>query len=929
MIRDDEEPTRGEPASSSRTGPAVPGLSEFDPNVRWWSNLTGFTDPLDDGEVQSLLSPETSRTLIANLQDLDAEERARVTTSLLAFVGLFIAELMKVVNDAQYGDKVLLLQVWIGQGEEELSSLVQRNVATGPGNFAKLLTDLQAKFETKGKREAALVAKKLGGRLQTVGVGASRRATDRRDRLQALLVVYDQEDLPYEEQDTAEFDTIWDDMCPFLVESQVGGINGTARSTSSAAGALDSDDDREGILVRRAPEEGWKPATKEEAEELRQHDQQVREEAEAQAHADEETFRSLLASRAREWEDWAMFTELHNTGTPRKRARAMVTLATKQGTTLDQRTLEGVVPPMEEVMVQVTIQEDYEGNNNRDAEEDAEEGAPSTPATVRITDTQVGRQLLEAGMMRLQTVDLDTFMNSKEGTSLYKLWTEGGIGGEEISRRWGKDVMELFQVTRTIEEDSQALDTQKDEKDAQKRLESTVREERGSSSEPGMEGLGPEERRAKRVREGGISGAVGYVAPMDEENLAGEVQVETEQEPTAEHGVHDDMDVQELDDCELIQTEMKVHLDNEETIFMQQQHQPSFDEVIHGLLSELESMTRPKAARTAGFLRQLLRDQQRMAPHLRNPVLRERAESLQALVSVFTEDDTQLRGDEQDWCMQHWQRLLPLLEGRVMTASEPARPAPSTSLEEAIEVVDSQEQHVENGSRKQVVMQSNGTQRNLTQDEEELIAENEEAEAFAAELLREEDERRQDVFTSVELREWEAWAARNSRIEPGAKRARVQVTVQGEGGRIVKQEDWLVGVKEGEYLAYSVSVHQYANDEDTPDPQAASSGGPTAGTRGSEEGHDDVAETDVGRFEAGSVGTLPVTGETAPAMWDEADRSSIKDFSVDDFMETPLAAKFFRAWAQGQVSDRLIGQRFGYGVLGRFYGRRDWHLRRS
>ena len=46
VIQDEAEEGGGEPASSSTAGPRVPSLNEFDPNVRWWSNLTGFTDPL-------------------------------------------------------------------------------------------------------------------------------------------------------------------------------------------------------------------------------------------------------------------------------------------------------------------------------------------------------------------------------------------------------------------------------------------------------------------------------------------------------------------------------------------------------------------------------------------------------------------------------------------------------------------------------------------------------------------------------------------------------------------------------------------------------------------------------------------------------------------------------------------------------------------
>ena len=137
-----------------------------------------------------------------------------------------------------------------------------------------------------------------------------------------------------------------------------------------------------------------------------------------------------------------------------------------------------------------------------------------------------------------------------------------------------------------------------------------------------------------------------------------------------------------------------------------------------------------------------------------------------------------------------------------------------------------------------------------------------------------------------------------------------------------------MGVKEGEYLAYSVSVNQYADDEeDVPDPQAASSEGPAAAEHGQEEGCGGTSGARAMEHVepgGGDDAMLPITGEKAPSMWAEEDYSNIRDFSVDDFMETPLAAKFFLAWTQGQVTDNLIGRRFGYGVLGRFYGKRDW-----
>ena len=221
--------------------------------------------------------------------------------------------------------------------------------------------------------------------------------------------------------------------------------------------------------------------------------------------------------------------------------------------------------------------------------------------------------------------------------------------------------------------------------------------------------------------------------------------------------------------------------------------------------------------------------------------------------------------------------------------------------------MDSQEAAVEEGSKKQVVLEENGTQRNLTEDEQAQVDENEEMENFAADMLRDEEDRMREEFTSAELRQWEEWAAPRSRLEPCAKRARVQVIVQGEGGRIVRKENWLVGLRDGESLVYTVSVQpSVGEDEEEGDPAAASS---------NERVRDDV--------ERGGA-SLPVTGLEAPDMWSGADTSRAHDLAVEDFLVTPLAEQFYQAWRSGQVTDSLIGHRFGYGVLGGFYGKKDW-----
>ena len=249
-------------------------------------------------------------------------------------------------------------------------------------------------------------------------------------------------------------------------------------------------------------------------------------------------------------------------------------------------------------------------------------------------------------------------------------------------------------------------------------------------------------------------------------------------------------------------------------------------------------------------------------------------------------------------------------------------PGPSRASQGTIEVVDSQEPVEEGGSKKRVMQMENGTQRNLTEQEEQEMLENELMEELAAEEMRLEEQRMWNDFHAADLRTWEAWAAETEGFLQGKrKRARVQVLVQGQGGRIIRRENWLVGLGQGERLSYSVSVitDEELEEDMERDPTATSS----ASGHQPEEGDEHKAAREE-QSEKEAKDTLPVTGEHPDDMWEEEDVSVAKDISVDDFMQTQLAAKFYACWKQGAVTDRLIGQRFGYGVLGRFYSNRLW-----
>ena len=239
-------------------------------------------------------------------------------------------------------------------------------------------------------------------------------------------------------------------------------------------------------------------------------------------------------------------------------------------------------------------------------------------------------------------------------------------------------------------------------------------------------------------------------------------------------------------------------------------------------------------------------------------------------------------------------------------------PRPS-SVAETIE--DSQEFATENGSRVQVVRDSNGVYRPLTDDERHQIDYDEMVEEEAAELEREEADREWRTFAASQYRTWEEWAVAAEVEGQPAKRARIQVMVQGLGGRIVRDVNWLVPLREGEQLSYTVNVIQSNQDEAEQDPTASSSGLPGGGMvqAGEVEEVEDARDSD--------ASLLPVTGwQSAPVLDEGHDCSRPeKDFDVVEFVRSALGIKFFREWVGGRVTCRLVGQRFGYRVLSKFH----------
>ena len=219
-----------------------------------------------------------------------------------------------------------------------------------------------------------------------------------------------------------------------------------------------------------------------------------------------------------------------------------------------------------------------------------------------------------------------------------------------------------------------------------------------------------------------------------------------------------------------------------------------------------------------------------------------------------------------------------------------------------------------------MVRDQEGRVRPLAEEELTQIEYDEMVEEEAAEMERDDASREWRTFAATQYRSWEEWAVAAEEDGQPSKKARVQVLVQGLGGRIVRDVNWLVPLREGEQLSYSVSVQQGPDEDDGAHPEAASSG--LDRTRPVVAHELESVEDDRDRNQS----LLPVTGwNVAPVLGAERDRSLDRgqDFDVNEFVLSKIGVKFFGEWMKGRVTCRFIGERFGYSVLGKFYAVRD------
>ena len=127
-------------------------------------------------------------------------------------------------------------------------------------------------------------------------------------------------------------------------------------------------------------------------------------------------------------------------------------LGSEGGHTVAEGVMEGTMPAEASPMVTMTMSHVLLGPGSA-----PQVMGPPTPETVLVPHNQIENQMAITD----DPVNLDEFLTSEHGQRWFRNWQSGQVDSDMVAARWGKEVLELFIVTKTIEDDPGALDTQR------------------------------------------------------------------------------------------------------------------------------------------------------------------------------------------------------------------------------------------------------------------------------------------------------------------------------------------------------------------------------------------------------------------------------------------------------------------------------------
>ena len=434
---------------------------------------------------------------------MGSEERDQLAVQLVRFLAILYAEILRMLQMPEEGEGTSLLQLpsrgpltsscpptTMVKNVEKSADMDKEDdviqfMQTMPDKFGPVLQQLLGLLEKLDLSTAAVRVRFLRSMLTDVqrpGLHISAAVIERMDRLQALLLSFEEETI----RDTTDEDREWcfrqwEAIRPILLDKKrETAPNGQqecqqAMSSTDIVCLEDSQEPTEdnGYQVAVLPDGSRRPLTKEEMEEIAYHEELEASAAEREARADEQRWLEFRAQCLREQEEQDMREALEESVTEHadKRARVMVQVEGEGGRVVRSEVFNMVVKDGEALTYKIMVlprndpevralRRQQASRESRVQEEvHASEGNDESDVSAASADTlptdEAGRVLPEPAAVTNE--DLEQFMQTEEGNQYYQKWLNGEITCKMVRERSGCGLLAKFFSKKVEEEENQKM----------------------------------------------------------------------------------------------------------------------------------------------------------------------------------------------------------------------------------------------------------------------------------------------------------------------------------------------------------------------------------------------------------------------------------------------------------------------------------------
>ena len=455
---------------------------------------------------RSVLTNASIGSIVDTLSAMNQVERAGLYVGLIRFLGIMWADIMRAITIAENNDDMeALLQTRVHRKRpparkrempEMMQNLEHTEDATGFMQvlskttavtfFGSRMAMLQAHLESMETRQAARISRMLQARLQlwrnrwTMGMRSVSR--DRVERFCAVLTAYEIEgDDSMAEGDDADWaDKQWKYLEEHLAIDAVllatgGQCHVVDNETLPHTQAEQATGSAGHTMVQRAPGLPWERATAREEAELRAHEEDERQERELQREHDEAVWKKHqeqkeaeeIARASQQWDDWAMRAEMaqQTRMRPVKRFKLEISVLDRDRNELATTMLEGDTEMDDSPQVTFGLHTEVVHHDAGEEQVEGEEEAQRDNKAMdkdNPSEAETEPTAMIAPPLTADLENLDDVLTSTMCREWFQWRSEGKVDNNMVEAKFGKRVLETFEINRAMIEMDEASQIDKE-----------------------------------------------------------------------------------------------------------------------------------------------------------------------------------------------------------------------------------------------------------------------------------------------------------------------------------------------------------------------------------------------------------------------------------------------------------------------------------